>query len=122
MGVEVPAESTPFRFFDGLPRPRLAGGVFLLSPRGSILFFTMPMRVVTAPQEKQIMESQIEGRRILSMMLLGTSRSAYGMKKTVRAILYLEPIKLRSSCMPAIFAFPILPRSIYAMLLVFEPG
>ena len=61
---------------------------------------------MTVPQENIKREIQIDGRRILRTMLLGTSNKAYGGKKTVKAILYFMPYSLRSSYMPAIFAFP----------------
>jgi hypothetical protein len=47
------------------------------------------------------------GRIIFKTMLEGTSRSVYGTKNNVTAVLYFSPFPmLRSSVMPAIFALP----------------
>lgn len=49
--------------------------------------------MLTRPQEHIIMHIHIEGRRIFRTMLLGTSKNAYGKKKTVKAMLYCELVR-----------------------------
>jgi hypothetical protein len=44
--------------------------------------------VMTVPHENRRIESHTDGRRIFRTMLLGTSSSAYGTKKSVKAVLY----------------------------------
>lgn len=63
---------------------------------------------MTKPQQNINIAIQCEGLIILSTMLLGTSSKVYGTKKIVTAVLYMSVLLgiLRSSVMPAIFAFP----------------
>lgn len=51
---------------------------------------------------------QYEGLIFLRMILLGTSRSVYGTKNIVTAVLYCRLLAgiLRSVVMPAVFALP----------------
>jgi hypothetical protein len=55
------------------------------------------------------MDSQTEGRIILSTMLEGTSNKQYGGKNRVTAVLYCRPVRLRSVLSPAIRALPLVP-------------
>ena len=59
------------------------------------------------PQENRRIESQSEGRMILSTMLDGTSNKQYGGKKRVTAVLYCKPARWRSCVRPAILALPL---------------
>ena len=62
--------------------------------------------VMLVPQKNIKIPIQIEGRNILMTILLGTSSSVYGTKKSVTAVLYCKPCIFKSSVSPAILAFP----------------
>ena len=53
----------------------------------------------------------MEGRNLLSRMLLRGSKTAYDTKKIVRVALYELVVRPRSSFKPAIFALPMFVRS-----------
>lgn len=53
----------------------------------------------------------VEGLIVLRMILLGTSRRAYGKKKTVLAILYCWSLMPRVSLIPATLALAMLDLS-----------
>ena len=71
---------------------------------GSMLY----MMAGAIPQENSRIESQSEGRIILSTMFEGTSNKQYGGKKSVTAVLYCKPARWRSSVRPAILALPLI--------------
>lgn len=66
------------------------------------------MRVVVRPKKNIQMESQTWGLSFFIMMLAGISAIMYGTKNTVRAVLYLFPVRLRSSTIENSFAFEML--------------
>jgi hypothetical protein len=66
----------------------------------------------TVPQDITRIVIHRDGRIILRMMLLGTSKSAYGKKKTVRMRLYCVPVRFNSAFIPATLAFATFERSI----------
>ena len=61
---------------------------------------------MTRPHENIKIAIQRLGRISFRTMLLGTSSSVYGTKKSVTAVLYCKPCMFRSSVKPATLALP----------------
>jgi hypothetical protein len=71
---------------------------------------------MTVPHDSMRIGIHSDGRRNFSTMLLGTSNTAYGKKKTVRQRLYCADVSFRSVWRPATRAFPTLIQSALSFL------